>query len=71
MLSCRESTRLMSEARERSLSVGERMALRMHLAVCSGCRRFNRQIDVLREASRRFSLLDGDVRFPDDKDPQS
>jgi len=70
MPSCRESTRLMSEARERPLSVRERMALRMHLAVCSGCRRFNRQIDVLREASRRFSLLDGDVRLPDDKDPQ-
>lgn len=69
MLSCRESTSLMSEARERPLSFGERMALRMHLAMCSGCRRFNRQMDVLREASRRFSPLDGDFSAPDDKDP--
>ena len=71
MLSCRESTRLMSEARERSLSVGERMGLRLHLAICSGCRRFNRQMDVLRDASRLFSPLNVDIPSPNDQDPQS
>lgn len=69
MFSCRESTRLMSEARERPLSLGERLALSMHLALCSGCRRFNRQIDILREASRRFSPLDGDVSSSEDEGP--
>jgi hypothetical protein len=36
---------------------------------CSGCRRFNRQIDIMRETARRFSPLEVDISSPDDKDP--
>lgn len=55
MLDCREATGLMSQARERHLSLRERVALRLHRAMCSACRRFDRQLDVLREAARRFA----------------
>jgi hypothetical protein len=55
MLSCRESTELMSQARERPLTLRERVALNLHWAMCAACRRFDRQMDVLREAARRFA----------------
>jgi len=54
MMSCREATRMMSEAAERRLGLGERLSLRLHLALCAGCRRFGRQVDVLRQAMRTF-----------------
>ena len=68
MLSCRESTELMSQARERPLTRRERVALRLHWVICAACRRFNRQMDVLREAARRFAARD-DARSGDDTPP--
>lgn len=54
MLTCKDATRMMSEAQDRSLSVGERLQLEMHLAMCRGCRNFRQQMDFLRAACRRF-----------------
>jgi hypothetical protein len=54
MLTCKEATRMMSEAQDRSLSVSERLQLEMHLAMCKGCRNFRVQMDFLRAACRRF-----------------
>src|SRR6266581_3946095 len=39
----------------RELPPGEQLSLRLHLMLCAGCRRVDRQLDVLREACRRFS----------------
>jgi hypothetical protein len=55
MLNCCEATRLMSEARERSLSLREKMALRFHTMICAACRRFNRQLDFLRKVSKTYT----------------
>ncbi|HMP06831.1 MAG TPA: zf-HC2 domain-containing protein [Lacipirellulaceae bacterium] len=49
-LSCREASRLISESLDRQLSTRERWALRIHLAICSACRQFARQIKLLRDA---------------------
>lgn len=54
MLTCKEATHLISEALDRPLSWHERLRLRTHLAFCSGCQAFQRQLDFLRTASRRF-----------------
>lgn len=54
MLNCKEATRLMSEAQDRPLGVGEKLQLEMHLAMCRGCRNFREQMDFLRLACRRF-----------------
>ncbi|WP_300452482.1 zf-HC2 domain-containing protein [Accumulibacter sp.] len=54
MLSCKEATRLMSEAQDRPLSRGEKLLLEMHLAMCRGCRNFRTQMDFLRLACRQF-----------------
>ena len=53
-LSCKEATRLMSQAQDRELSLGERAALQLHLAICRGCRAVSRQFDFLRRAIRRL-----------------
>jgi predicted anti-sigma-YlaC factor YlaD len=55
MLKCVEATRLVSEAQERKLRLAERVSLRMHLMMCSGCRNFAQQMPVLRRALRTFA----------------
>jgi putative zinc finger protein len=53
-LSCKEATRVVSQMQERSLTWLERWKLRMHLAVCAKCTRFEQQLRLLREALRRY-----------------
>lgn len=55
MKSCREVTRLLSEAQERSLNLGERTSLRIHLMICAACRNFGQQMDSLRQISRSYA----------------
>lgn len=54
MMNCREATRMLSEAGERRLGLGERLSLRLHLALCGACRRFGQQVGLLRQAMRAF-----------------
>ena len=54
MLSCKEATRLVSQGLDRELALGERIALRVHLAICAGCRNVDRQLSFLRRAIRRL-----------------
>ena len=42
--SCRKATRLVSDALERPLTRRERWSLRVHLLICSFCRRYRRQL---------------------------
>ena len=58
MLSCKESTRLVSQGLDRELAFGERVALRVHLAICLGCRRAGRQMRFLGQAVRRLAEID-------------
>lgn len=60
MLSCKEVNRLLSEAQDRPLALRERLPLRLHLAVCQGCRNFEKQLDFLRQASRGYFRRDDD-----------
>ena len=53
MLRCKEPTHLLSESQDRSLSRSEHLQLKMHLAMCSGCRNFKGQMAFLRQACRR------------------
>lgn len=53
-ISCKKASRLMSQAQDRELSLGERAALQIHLALCRGCRAFSAQIDFLRRAVRQL-----------------
>jgi hypothetical protein len=55
MLSCKETTRLLSQGEDRDLAFGERVALRLHLAICKGCRNVNAQFRFLRVAVQELS----------------
>ena len=55
LLSCKETTRLVSQGLDRELGFGERVALRVHFAICLGCRRASRQMRFLRRAVRELS----------------
>ena len=58
ILSCKEASRLASQGLDRRLGLGERVALRLHLAICAGCMRFARQIAFLRKAVRELGTRD-------------
>ncbi len=57
-LTCREATRLISDAQDRDLGALERVALRLHVAVCDACTRFAKQLAFLRRAVREYPGLD-------------
>jgi len=59
-LSCRETTRLLSEGADRDLALGERVALRLHLVICKGCRNVGAQFRFLRVAVQRLAEDDGE-----------
>lgn len=62
MLACKQATRLASAAMDRKLSVAEQFQLRLHLAICSGCRNFTHQIGQIRRMSqRRHSQPDDEI----------
>jgi heterodisulfide reductase subunit B len=55
MLNCHDATRLMSESQERPLSIFERMSLKVHLMMCSGCSNFKEQMGSIRSMSKAFA----------------
>jgi hypothetical protein len=55
LLSCKETTRLLSQGEDRALGFGERVALRLHLAICDGCRNVRAQFRFLRLAVKGLS----------------
>ncbi len=54
MLTCKQASQLVSEGQDRELGFRERWGLRIHLWMCSNCRRFERQIRLMRRA---FGML--------------
>ena len=69
MLNCQGATRLLSEAQEQKLGLQERMALQMHLVMCSGCRNFGKQMHTLRQITRAY--VQGADERADKKDDQT
>ena len=49
---CKQATRLQSEAMDRRLSFFEKFGLRLHLILCKWCRRYGEQLRFLRFAAR-------------------
>ena len=49
---CREASRLQSDALDRPLSRFQRLGLRIHLVLCRWCRRYGKQIRLVRQAVR-------------------
>lgn len=58
MLSCKDASRLQSQAQDRRLTLAERFSLRLHLLICDNCRRFARQLQLIRKACRQVNASD-------------
>lgn len=54
LVSCKEASRLLSQEQERPMSWWQRARVSWHLAVCSMCRAFDRQLRFIGEAMRRY-----------------
>lgn len=54
MLSCKQATELMSQEQDRPLDFKERLGLRFHVAMCTGCRNFRKQMTFLHEACAHY-----------------
>jgi hypothetical protein len=61
MPTCRETTELASRAIDERLPFSSRMALRLHLAICENCARFNRQLQDMRRLFRAETAADDDA----------
>jgi hypothetical protein len=53
MPTCRDASRLQSHMLEETLPLRTRFGLRCHLLLCVWCRRYGRQLQVLRETLRQ------------------
>jgi hypothetical protein len=65
MLSCRRATQLISLGLDRPLTFGERCSLRVHLLICSACRRYRRHLGALRGEMDHSSSPLEEVGLPD------
>ena len=52
-LKCREAAELTSASMDGDLTRADRWALRLHLMVCTACRRYRRQLRALRQFLER------------------
>lgn len=68
MLTCKEASHLVSQNQDRPLRFKERLGLRIHLWACASCRRFERQIGLmrrlLRQSVQRAEIEETDTRLP-------
>lgn len=69
MKNCEQITRLLSDGQERPLSWKERMAVRLHVSMCSGCRNFGAQMPRLRQIARAYAKSDADDAEQTDPKP--
>ena len=53
MINCKEAARLSSESHDRSLTLRERVSLRIHLLRCQLCARYAHQLKFLRDICAR------------------
>ena len=61
MPTCREATELASRSMDERLPLSSRMALRLHLAICKNCARFNQQLQEMRRLFREETAAADDA----------
>jgi len=54
-MNCQRATQLISQAQERPLSLSEKISLKVHLLMCSGCKNFSLQIPFLSQAMKAYA----------------
>ena len=67
MMNCKRATELLSEQLDRPLSTKEKVALGVHLTMCTGCRLFSQQMQGLRDLSKFYVKGNEDESREDEK----
>ena len=63
---CRKATQLISQGMDRPLTRTEKLSLRWHLLLCTACKRYRRQLLLVRVVMRRFAdWMDESTMSPD------
>ena len=62
--SCKEATRLQSEALDHQLPLSKRLGLKFHLLLCKWCRRYGQQISFLHSAAKHLPEQDSKSPLP-------
>ncbi len=55
MLTCKEVTAVCSAEMERPLKLGEKVSLRTHLMMCTGCTNYRKQMKALRQVMQAYA----------------
>jgi hypothetical protein len=56
---CKEVAALLVAREDRNLPTVERVALRLHLAACAACPKFERQLLIMRNAMKQWRHYEG------------
>lgn len=64
---CKEVTALVIAREDRVLPWRERLALRLHMAICAACPTFERQVLTMRNAMRQWKNYEADLPLASDK----
>lgn len=67
---CKEVTALVIAREDRVLPWRERLALRLHMAICTACPIFERQVFTMRSVMKQWQGYDGPETQPLDPDSQ-
>ena len=65
MFRCHDMTRLISQAQDRDLPWAVQWRMKLHFLLCKCCRRYRRQLDLLRRAFLR--LPESGTAIPEEK----
>ncbi len=61
MLTCKDSSKLMSQSFDRGLSLTEKIGIRFHLLICTACQRVHQQLAFIHKASKRLATEPMDI----------
>ncbi len=55
MLDCKQASQLISQSLDRSLTLRERLSLKLHLLICEFCKRFSQHMQTIRVALKQMT----------------
>lgn len=71
MRTCKEVTALVIAREDQALPLPDRLALRLHMAMCAACPKFERQVLTMRQAMQQWRNYQEPETSPDPKDASS
>lgn len=55
MMNCQQATKLISDSQQRALSLPDKLSLKVHVMMCSGCKNFSLQVPFLSKVMKAYA----------------